>query len=113
MLGLLFVRNPGVAALALTLSAGALFLASGITRIVASFQYDAYRWILLIGGLVSAALGLLVLFNFVEATLTLLGLLGVQTLVDGLMLMLTGRARVTEVPADSARSGSPASVPRP
>jgi uncharacterized membrane protein HdeD (DUF308 family) len=75
VLGLLFVRNPGVAALALTLAAGALFFASGLTRLVAAFSDTAYRWPLLLGGIVSTILGLIVVFNLLEATLTLLGIL--------------------------------------
>ena len=97
VLGVVFLRNPVAAAVTLTLVAGALFLVGGITRIVASFQHGAYRWPLLLGGVVSAVLGLIVLFNLVEATLTLLGvLLGVQALVDGIVLLFVGRG--TEVP---------------
>ena len=105
VLGLMFVRNPAVAALTLTLIAGSLFLVSGVTRLVAAFQNDAYRWALLFGGVVSTVLGLSVLFNVLEATLTLLGvLLGVQMLVDGITLLLIGRIHATEVPAaDSVR----------
>ena len=57
-LGLMFVRNPAVAALTLTLIAGSLFLVSGVTRLVAAFQNDAYRWAPLFGGIVSTVLGL-------------------------------------------------------
>jgi uncharacterized membrane protein HdeD (DUF308 family) len=96
VLGLVFVRNPGVAALTLTLVVGSLFLASGIVRLVAAFENDAYRWVLALGGIVSTGLGLLIVFNLVEATLTLLGvLLGVQALVDGITLILIGRVHVT------------------
>lgn len=106
VLGLMFVRNPAVAALTLTLIAGSLFLVSGVTRLVAAFQNDAYRWALLFGGVVSTVLGLLVLFNVLAATFTLLGvLLGVQTLVDGLTLLLIGRIYAVEVPA-ADRAGS-------
>lgn len=100
VLGLMILRNVGVAALTLTLIAGALFLVSGVTRLVVAVENHAHRWVLLLGGLVSTALGLIVLFNIVAATYTLLGiLLGVQLLVDGLMIMLIGRAHVTAVPA--------------
>lgn len=98
VLGLMFVRNPDVAALTLTLIAGALFLASGVTRLVAAFHDDAYRGALLLSGVVSTILGLLVLFDIFEATFTLLGvLLGVQALLDGITLILVGRVHVTRL----------------
>lgn len=98
VLGLMFVRNPDVAALTLTLIAGALFLASGVTRLVAAFHDDAYRGALLLSGVVSTILGLLVLFDIFEATFTLPGvLLGVQALLDGITLILVGRVHVTRL----------------
>ena len=43
----------------------------------------------------SVVLGLVVLFNLVEATFVLLGvILGVQALIDGIMLLLIGRVHV-------------------
>lgn len=43
---------------------------------------------------------MLVLLNIFEATLTLLGvLLGLETLVDGVTLLLIGRIHVTKVEA--------------
>lgn len=97
VLGLVVVRHPGAAAVTLTLVAGSLFLAGGIMRIVAAFQPTQDRWLLAIGGVFSLALGLIVLFNIVEFTFTLLGvLLGVGALVDGIMLLLLGRLRVRE-----------------
>lgn len=103
VLGLVFLRNPAAAALTLTLVAGALFLAIGITRLIAAVENEAYRWALVIGGVASTALGLVVVFNVVEATLTLLGvLMGVQTLVDGVTLLLVGRPRARSVPAARA-----------
>jgi uncharacterized membrane protein HdeD (DUF308 family) len=105
VLGIVFLRNPGAAALTLTLVAGSLFLVGGITRIVASVQLPEYRWPLLIGGIVSAILGLIVLFNLFAATLTLLGVLvGVETLVDGITLLLIGRVRVREVSDTAGRA---------
>jgi membrane protein HdeD len=98
VLGILFLRNPEAAALTLTLVAGSLFFAGGITRIVAAFQVPEARWLLVLSGLVSVALGAFVLFNLVEATYTLLGvLLGVQALVEGITMAIAGRVRVAEV----------------
>lgn len=105
VLGVMFLRNLGAAALTLTLLAGALFLVSGITRLVAGFQASAYRWVLILGGVVSTILGLLVLFNIVGFTFTLLGvLLGIQILVDGLSLLIGGRIHVDRVSDAEARS---------
>lgn len=95
VLGLVLVRNPAVAAATLTLLVSALFMASGGTRIVAAVQPSDDRWILLIGGVISLFLGLFVVFNFVQATLTLLGvLLGVEAFVEGVLLLLVGRVHV-------------------
>jgi len=101
VLGLFFLRNPAVGALSLTLVAGSLFLATGLVRIFLGFQVSEARWVLVISGLISLVLGLLVLFNLLTATLTLLGvLLSVQTLVEGLTLLVAGKLR--PVSPDSA-----------
>jgi uncharacterized membrane protein HdeD (DUF308 family) len=98
VLGLLLLRQPAVAALTLTLIAGSLFLLGGIVRLFMAFDPGAPRGALLLSGVVGIVLGLIVLFNFFQATLTLLGvLLGVQALNDGLMLLLFGRIRVHRV----------------
>jgi uncharacterized membrane protein HdeD (DUF308 family) len=102
VIGLMFVRHTAAAALTLTLLIGALFLSAGIIRLIGSFEYREDRWILLLGGLVSTVLGLIVLFNLVAATYTLLGiLLGIQLLVDGLTVMVVGRGRVQTKPVTS------------
>lgn len=94
VLGLFFLRNPTIGALSLTLLAGSMFLATGLVRIFLGFQVSEARWVLVISGLISVTLGLLVLFNLLEATLTLLGiLLGVQTLLEGMTLLAAGRLR--------------------
>lgn len=94
VLGLFVVRNPLAGAASLTLLAGSLFLAGGLVRIVVAFQQDEARWLLILSGAISLALGLYVLFNLGAATLALLGvLLGVQTVVEGLTLMIVGRLR--------------------
>ena len=99
VLGLFILRNPLVGAVTLTLLAGSLFLASGITRILASAQFPHGRWVLVASGIVSVLLGLWVLFNLGSATLTLLGtLLGVQTLLEGLTLITVGRLRALVSP---------------
>jgi uncharacterized membrane protein HdeD (DUF308 family) len=96
VLGLFFVRNTHAAAVTLTLIAGVTFLASGLMRLMMSGQDPAYRVPLLVGGIVSTGLGLVVLFNLFDASYVLVGLLlGIQVLVDGLVLVLVGRWHVT------------------
>jgi membrane protein HdeD len=107
VLGVVFLRNVGAAVVTLTLVAGAMFLTGGITRLVAAGGQPEYRLALVLSGLVSAALGLLVLFNLFAASFTLLGvLLGVETLMDGIAMMLVGRVRVVPE-ATAQRPGVP------
>ena len=98
MLGLFMLRNPVVAAVALTLMVGSLFFVSGVVRVGLAFAVSSRaRWLFLFSGLVSLALGLWVLFNLTTATLTLIGvLLGVQVLVEGLTMLVSGRLRLVE-----------------
>lgn len=94
VLGLFILRNPVVGAVTLTLLAGSLFLVAGLTRLIAAAQSPEARGLLIVSGIVSVVLGLFVLFNLASATLTLLGvLLGIQTVVEGLTLLVAGRLR--------------------
>lgn len=97
VLGLVILRNPAASAVTLTLIAGTLFLMGGVIRLIAAFQIDQNRWIMMFSGLVSLALGLIVVLNLLEASFVLLGvLLGVQALVDGITLLVLGRWRVVD-----------------
>ena len=94
VLGLAMIRNPAATAVTLTLVAGTLFFAGGVARLAAAAVVPAARAGLIFGGVVSVGLGLIVLFNIWEASLTLLGiLLGIQVLVEGLALLVLGRIR--------------------
>lgn len=96
VLGIVMLRNPAITALSITLVAGSMFLATGLTRVVVAFQLSEHRVPLVISGLISVGLGLLVLFNLVAATFTLLGvMIGVQAVVEGITLLLVGRLRPT------------------
>jgi uncharacterized membrane protein HdeD (DUF308 family) len=96
VLGLVFVRNPGVTLLALSLVAGALLIANGVVRIGLTFREREQRFVLLLSGVLSVALGLMILNRWPESALWLLGtLLGVQVVVDGVLLLLLGRLRLT------------------
>lgn len=100
VIGLFVLRNPVVGAVALTLGAGVTFFVSGLTRIAWAFAADKGRILLIISGLVSLGLGFFVLFNLGAATLALLGtLLGIQTLLEGMNLMLIGRNRAPKDPS--------------
>jgi uncharacterized membrane protein HdeD (DUF308 family) len=91
----MLLRNPNAAAVALTLIAGALFLAGGIVRIMAAVESPIGRGVLIFSGAGSAILGLIILTNLWTATLILLGLLlGLQTVMEGFSLLLFGRLHV-------------------
>lgn len=106
VLGLLFLRNTGAAALTLTLLAGVIFLTAGIVRLVAAFDDHELRVPLVISGLASLILGLIVLFNLIDATYVLLGtLLGIYAIVDGVTMMAIGRLRVVETPESGSETG--------
>jgi membrane protein HdeD len=101
VLGVFILRNTLIGALTLTLLAGSLFLTTGLVRAFASGQFGRDRWLVLISGLISAGLGVFILLNLVTATATLIGvLLGVQTLLEGITLLVAGR---TYVSASSGR----------
>ena len=92
VLGLVFLRHTEAAAVTVTLVAGAMFLTTGLARLVAAFQTPAGRVPLLISGVVSTFLGLLVLFNLVTASYVFLGvILGVEMLAEGVAIMIIGR----------------------
>lgn len=94
VVGLFMLRNPVVAAVALTLMIGSLFFVSGVMRLGLASTVTEARWLFVFSGLVSVGLGLWVLFNMTTATLTLIGvLLGVQVLVEGMTLVVSGRLR--------------------
>ena len=95
-LGILILRNPHVTLIAITFMLGFGFLVSGLVRVVGVVEASSTRWVLFVSGLISIALGLIVLFNLNTQSLILLGvLIGIQMLVDGMTLLLYGRARVT------------------
>lgn len=97
VLGVVILRNPAVSVVSLTLLAGTLFLMGGVLRIVAAFQIDQNRGVMIFSGIVSLGLGLIVVFNLIEASFLLLGtLLGVQAIVDGITLLVLGRWRIVD-----------------
>jgi membrane protein HdeD len=94
LLGLGFVRNPGVGLLTLTLLAGSLLLVGGIVRIVSAFQPGAPRALLLLGGGMTFLLGVLVLAQWPVSALWFLGtILGIELILDGITTAISGRVR--------------------
>lgn len=94
LLGLGFVRNPGVGLLTLTLLAGSLLLVGGIVRIVAAFQPGAPRGLSLLSGAVTLLLGFMVLNQWPVSALWFLGtVLGIELILDGITTAISGRPR--------------------
>ncbi|WP_336922518.1 HdeD family acid-resistance protein [Aquipuribacter sp. SD81] len=109
VLGAFVLANPLVTAVSLTLTAGALFLASGITRIAVAVGRPEGRAVLVVSGVASTLLGAMVLVNLFTASLSLLGILvGVQAVIEGVTMVLLGRVRVIELP-----TSGPVGVPAP
>ena len=108
VIGLMCLRHTDAAAVTLTLIMAALFLLSGLVRLIAAGATVDYRWPLLISGAVSTVLGLVVLFNLFDASRALLGvMLGIQTVVEGVTMILVGRVTVVAEPTDELAYGSP------
>jgi membrane protein HdeD len=110
LLGLAFIRNPGVGLLTLTLLAGSLLLVGGIVRIVGAFQPGAPRVLLLLSGAVTLLLGLMVLNQWPVSALWFLGtILGIELILDGITTAVSGRLR--PVPVDTRVPEHGPSVP--
>lgn len=73
----------------LTLVLGIMFIASGIFKIIASFQTPGdLRWLVLLSGVVSLILAFMILANYPASAMTILGiLLGVELLSNGVALI--------------------------
>jgi membrane protein HdeD len=114
VLGLFILRNSAIGALTLTLLAGSMFLTTGLVRVFGASVVPEARALLVVSGLISAALGLWVLLNLTTATLTLLGtLLALQTLVEGVTLIAVGRVRPTSVGPGAPRGAPVGGAPTP
>lgn len=94
VLGILLLINPEAGALSVTLVLALVFLVRGVTSVVLGLRATVGRVVLLIGGLVSIALGVIVLINLSTMTMVLLGiLLGIELIVTGATMLATGRRR--------------------
>jgi uncharacterized membrane protein HdeD (DUF308 family) len=94
--GVVLLRNPETALLALALAIGAVMLVSGITRLAAAVQNREARLALVLSGLLSIVLALIILIRWPSSALWLVGMvLGIQLIVDGATLILIGRPRLS------------------
>lgn len=87
IVGIEVLANPLENVLTLTLMVAILFLASGVAKIVASFQLKGtpLLWPVLLSGVASVILGFIILTNFpVSAAVALGFLLGVELLSNGI-----------------------------
>jgi membrane protein HdeD len=99
LLGIGFVRNPGVGLLVLTLLAGSLLMLGGVVRLVAAFQDGSPRTILIVNGVVTILLGFLILVQWPVSAVWFLGtILGVQLVLDGFTVAIIGRVRIVPAP---------------
>jgi len=93
--GVVFLRHPDAALLALSLAIGSIMLVIGITRLVAAVQHPEARWVMVLSGVLSLVFGLLILSQWPTSALWLIGtLLGVQLILDGVGLLMVGRPRL-------------------
>jgi uncharacterized membrane protein HdeD (DUF308 family) len=93
--GIVFLRNPETALVALSLAIGAVMLLNGITRLAAAVQHAEARLALVLSGVLSLVLGIMILSQWPSSSLWLIGtLLGIQLIVDGATLILIGRPRL-------------------
>lgn len=98
ILGFAFVTNPGIGLLTLTLLAGSLLFVGGILRLVMAFQPGMPKGVLIFSGIITLALSLLILVGWPASALWFLGtVLGVELIIDGITMALTGRVRLTQV----------------
>ena len=92
LLGLSFVRNPGVGLLTLTLLAGALLSVGGVLRLVSAFQPGAPRGLSILSGVVTLVLGLMLFNQWPVSALWFLGtIVGVELILDGITTGISGR----------------------
>ncbi|MEO1732895.1 MAG: DUF308 domain-containing protein [Pseudomonadota bacterium] len=96
IVGIYLLTNPLKGLVALTIVLGASFVVSGIVKAVVGFrvQDNALKFIVVIAGLASLALGVLVLANIPGSAVITLGImLGVELVSNGAAAMALGFAR--------------------
>jgi uncharacterized membrane protein HdeD (DUF308 family) len=92
VLGLIFVRKPGLAATALTALIASLLMVGGVVKIVAAvtLRFPQWIWVVVSGG-ISLALGLMIWNDFPESSLWVIGLfLGIDMIFHGWFDIMLG-----------------------
>ncbi|PHR24784.1 MAG: hypothetical protein COA37_03245 [Hoeflea sp.] len=90
LVGVILVADPLAGAIPLTLLVAVLFLATGVTKIMFALSLKpASGWVwVLVSGLVSAALGVLILAGLPASATTILGLLlGIELVSNGVLFL--------------------------
>lgn len=94
VVGVMFVTNPTVSAVSLTLLLAAIYLIVGVFRIVgaAMMRFDQWGWALF-SGVVNFVLGLLILLGWPETGLWVFGLfIGIDLIVYGWFWVVLSQA---------------------
>lgn len=90
LVGVILVADPLAGAIPLTLLVAVLFLATGVAKIMFALSLKpASGWVwVLVSGLVSAALGVLILAGLPASATTILGLLlGIELVSNGVLFL--------------------------
>lgn len=104
ILGLLFIRDPGGAALAMTLLLAAFLMVSGIFRMIGSltFRLPSWEW-MFVSGLINLLLGILIWAQWPFSGLWVIGLfVGIEMIFNGwtwVMIALAVRGLGTKATA--------------
>ncbi|WBU60107.1 HdeD family acid-resistance protein [Paracoccus albus] len=96
LLGISLIANPLEGVITLTLTVAALFLVTGIFKIVLSFSLRGVPafWLVLLSGAVSVILAVMIFGNFPASALTILGiLLAVELISSGISLIALSTVR--------------------
>ncbi|MFV0493373.1 MAG: HdeD family acid-resistance protein [Pseudorhodobacter sp.] len=95
-LGFSLVNHPLSGIVSLTIITAAMMLVMGVFRLILAFSAEArnLRWVLVLSGLVSLALGVMIFANFPESAAVILGIfLGVELLSSGISLIVLSLSR--------------------
>ncbi len=89
--GILAIAMPGISSVTFTLILGWLLLFNGIVRLVNSFRSKPIRgfWLSLIVGIIYTVSGIIVIFNPIEAVLTLTWLFGFMLIFEGIVTIVS------------------------
>jgi uncharacterized membrane protein HdeD (DUF308 family) len=89
--GLVAIALPGISSLTFTLILGWLLLFNGIIRLVNAFRSKPIRgfWFSLLVGILYVIAGFYVVFNPVEAVVTLTWLFGFLLILEGIITLIT------------------------